>query len=86
VAMKHLMLLKNRSDEVFNASSPHFIASSLSTQYKFMQKSPLNSAGLLVTCKSKDEKLFWLCYENNGNIRIFIEIDNANHHFITSMR
>jgi hypothetical protein len=31
VAMKHLMLLKNRSDEAFNALSPRFIASSLNT-------------------------------------------------------
>jgi hypothetical protein len=32
--MKCLTLLKNRSDEAFNASLPRFIASSLSTLYK----------------------------------------------------
>jgi hypothetical protein len=34
-AMKHLMFLKNRSDDVFNALSPGFIASSPSTLYEF---------------------------------------------------
>jgi hypothetical protein len=43
-AMKRLRLLKNRSDEVFNASLPRFIASSLSALYKFRKKLPLNSA------------------------------------------
>jgi hypothetical protein len=38
-----------------------FIASSLSTLYKFMQKSPLNSAGLLNTyVKAKTTKFFGL--------------------------
>jgi hypothetical protein len=46
-AMKRLTLLKNRSNEAFNTSSPRFIASSLSTLYKFMQKSPLINPGLL---------------------------------------
>jgi hypothetical protein len=39
-ALKRLTLLKNLNDEEFNASSSRFIASSLSTLYKSMQKSP----------------------------------------------
>jgi hypothetical protein len=45
--MKRVTLLKNRSNEAFNASLPHFIASLLSTLFKFMQKSLLNNPGLL---------------------------------------
>jgi hypothetical protein len=41
--MKHLMLLKNGSDKVVNASTPRFIASSLSTLNESMLKSPNNN-------------------------------------------
>jgi hypothetical protein len=51
-----------------------------------MQKLPFKkSAGLLDTCKSKDDKVFWLSYRNNENIQISVEIANTNHCVITSM-
>ncbi len=46
LAMKWLTLLKNISEEAFNASLPRFIALSMLTLYKFMKKSPLKSAGV----------------------------------------
>jgi hypothetical protein len=42
--MKHLPLFENCGDDAFNASSPRFIASLLSTLCEFMQKSPHSSA------------------------------------------
>jgi hypothetical protein len=71
---------------MFNASSPRFIASSLSTLYKFIQKSPLNSPELQDTYVKAWWQRFWLCYGNNGNIQIFVEIANANTRFFASMR
>ncbi len=63
------MLLKNWSDEAFNASSPRFIASSLSTLHKFMQKFPLNRAKHI--CEGKDDNVFPFCYRNYGNTEFF---------------
>ncbi len=37
-------------------------------------------------CKSEDDKVFWLSYQNNENIQISVEIANTNHRVITSMR
>jgi hypothetical protein len=60
--MKRLTLLKNRSDEAFNASS-------LSTLYKPMQNLPLNRAKQI--CEGKDNDVFQLCYGNYGNNELF---------------
>jgi hypothetical protein len=63
--MKHLMLLKNGSDKVFNASTPRFIASSLSTLNESMLKSPNNNNKKFSdTCESKDDNSTQLCYIN----------------------
>ncbi len=58
-AMKRLTQLKNWSDEAFNASSPHFIASSLSILYKSTQKSPNKQIKTFQDiCKGKDDDVF----------------------------
>ncbi len=85
--MKRLTLRKNRSDEAFNASSPHFTASSLSTLYKSTQKSPnKQSKTFQDICKGKDINVFRLCYRNYGNNDFFLEIALGIHRFIASKR
>ncbi len=65
VAMKRLTILKNWSNEALNASSPRFIASSLSTLYKSMQKSPINRPKLSNTnVKAKTTMFFGFATEN----------------------
>jgi hypothetical protein len=62
IEMKPLTLLKNLSDETFNASLPRFIASSLSTLYESMLlKSPCNNEGFSGIRESKVKQI-WLCY------------------------
>ncbi len=74
-AIKPLTLLKNWSDEAFNASSPRFIASSLSTLYKSIQKSPnKQSKTFQDTCKGKDDDVFQLCYGNYGYNKFFSKL------------
>jgi hypothetical protein len=52
-----------------------------------MQKSPLNSAGLLDTyLKAKTTKLFAFATEITEIYQFLVEIANANHCFIASMR
>jgi hypothetical protein len=80
--MKRLMKLKNCSEEALNALSTHFIASSLSTLYKSMKKSPENRAKLSNTyVKAKTTMFFGFAAE----IKNFWEIANGNHRFIASM-
>ncbi len=63
--MKPKMVLKNWSDEAFNASPPNFIASSLLTLCEFMQKSSFNSAELSDTyVKAKTMKFLGFVTEN----------------------
>ncbi len=64
-----------------------FIASSLSTLYKVMQKLPLNSAGLLDTyVKAKTTKFFGVATKITKIYEFFFETANINHRFIASMR
>jgi hypothetical protein len=58
-ALIRFMMLKNWSDEAFNASSPHFIASSLSTLYISTQKSPKNRAKLSNPYVKAKTKMFF---------------------------
>jgi hypothetical protein len=85
--MKRLTLRKNRSYEAmkrltrclkteamkrFIASLHRFIASSLSTLYKSIQKSPnKQSKTFQDICKGKDDDVFWLCHGNYGNNKFF---------------
>ncbi len=52
-----------------------------------MQKSPKTAQDFTThtVCISKDNKVLQLFCGNNGNIQIFVEIANENHHFIASM-
>jgi hypothetical protein len=81
--MKHLMLLKTEAMKRFTlhclASLFHRFTIINTTVYDFMQKSPDNSCkNLQHICKSKDNKVFRLCYGNYRNVMIFA---NANHRF-----
>jgi hypothetical protein len=58
----------------------HRLASLLSTQYEFIPKSPYNK------CESKDDNIFWHCYRNIRNIKIFFEIANIYNRFMASLR
>ncbi len=74
--MKRFKLSKNCTDEAFNASSLRRYQ--VSTLYKFMKKSQLNSAGLSDThVKGKMTKFFAFATE------IYYLL---NHHFIASNR
>jgi hypothetical protein len=85
--MKHLTLLKNCSDEAFNASSPRFIPSSLSTLYEFMQKYPHNSAGLTDSYIKAKTMKFISCTTKNTGIKIFRgKIAKENHCFVAFLR
>jgi hypothetical protein len=67
-AMKRLRMLKNLNNEVFNASLPRFIASSLSTLYMSMQKLPKNRAKLSHTyVKAKMTMFFGFATETMKN-------------------
>jgi hypothetical protein len=70
--MKHLTMLKNWSNEAFNASSPRFIASSLSTLSMSMQKLLKNRAKLSHTyVKAKTMKFFGFATETTKNYEFF---------------
>jgi hypothetical protein len=81
--MKQLTLLKNGSDEAFNASLPRYFASSLSTLYKVMKKLSYNSAWLSNTYgRGMTTKYFAFAMELDD---LFFKIANPNHRFIASM-
>jgi hypothetical protein len=69
LAMKHLTLLKI---EAMQRLTLHRLASSLSTLYKSMQKSPHIRAKHI--CKGKDNDVFQLCYGNYGNNKFFWQL------------